>query len=310
MKIIELSKRDATAVNEQTAVALGFFDGVHTAHRTLFSTVLKEARARGASSAVLTFSEGGSDGIKGGVKRICTEEEKLAFFEELGIDYAFVLDFVSVKGMSPSQFVDEIMIDTCKSTLAVCGFDFRFGARAVGNSDTLTSLMRERGGDCIVCPAFDIDGEAVSSTLIKSLLAEGNIERANRLLGYPFSISGEVYHGKSLGRELGSPTANIVYPENIVQMKKGVYATRVFLDGEYYSAVTNVGVRPTVDSQAKANLETHIIDYEGDLYGRKIKVEFLSFVREERRFSDVGELKKQILFDIEEVIKWQKSGRS
>ena len=310
MKVIELSKRDATAVNEQTAVALGFFDGVHTAHRTLFSTVLKEARARGASSAVLTFSEGGSDGIKGGVKRICTEEEKFSFFEELGIDYSFVLDFASVKGMSPSQFVDEIMIDTCKSTLAVCGFDFRFGASAIGNSDTLTSLMRERGGDCIVCPAFDIDGEAVSSTLIKSLLSEGNIERANRLLGYPFSISGEVYHGKSLGRELGSPTANIVYPENIVQMKRGVYATRVFLDGEYYAAVTNVGVRPTVDSQAKANLETHIIDYEGDLYGRKIKVEFLSFVREERRFSDVGELKKQILFDIEEVIKWQKSGRS
>jgi riboflavin kinase/FMN adenylyltransferase len=310
LKVIELSKRDATAVNEQTAVALGFFDGVHTAHRTLFSTVLKEARARGVSSAVLTFSEGGSDGIKGGVKRICTEKEKLAFLSELGFDYVFMLDFASVKSMSPSQFVEEIMIDTCKSTLAVCGFDFRFGAKAAGNSETLSSLMNERGGECIVCPAFELDGEAVSSTLIKALIAEGNIERANRLLGYPFSILGEVYHGKKLGRELGSPTANITYPENIVQLKNGVYATRVFLDGEYYASVTNVGVRPTVDSQAKANLETHIINYDGDLYGREIRVEFLSFLRQEKRFSDIKELKKQILFDIEEVIKWQKSGRS
>lgn len=297
-------------MNEQTAVALGFFDGVHTAHRTLFSTVLKEARARGVSSAVLTFSEGGSDGIKGGVKRLCTEDEKLSFFLELGIDYAFVLDFASVRDMTPSRFVNEILIDTCKCSLAVCGFDFRFGAKAMGNSDTLLSLMKERGGDCTVCPAHTVDGEVISSTLIKSLLTEGNIERANRLLGYPFAIFGEVYHGKRLGHMLGSPTANIVYPENIVKLKNGVYATRVLLDGKYYTAVTNVGVRPTVDKEAEANLETHIINYEGDLYGRVIKVEFLSFIREEKRFSNVSELKKQILFDIEEVQKWQKSGQS
>ncbi len=310
MKIITLSKRDATAVNEQTAVALGFFDGVHMAHRTLFTTVLTEARARGVKSAVLTFSEGGSNGIKGGVKRLCTTEEKLSFFEKIGIDYVFILDFASVRDMSPSQFVGEIMIDTCKCSLAVCGFDFRFGAKAAGDADTLLSLMKEKGGDCIVCPAYDIDGEAISSTLIKGLLTEGDVERANRLLGYPFAISGEVYHGKKLGRMLGSPTANIAYPENIVKLKNGVYATKVFLDGKYYTALTNVGVRPTVDNVSEANFETHIIDYEGDLYGKVIKVEFLSFIREEKRFAHVDELKKQILFDIEEVQKWQKSGQN
>ena len=304
MRILDLHTKTATTVSEKTAVALGFFDGVHLGHRYLFLRMAEESEQRGIASAVLTFSEKGSADMKQGARHLCTEEERLSHFAEIGIDYAVLLDFEAVKNMSPEEFVSEILIEVCHAQTAVCGYNFRFGKGASGDTETLTSLMKQNGAECIVCPPFVYEGEPVSATKIRKCIADGDMESARLLLGRPFSLSAEVCHGKKLGHVIGFPTANQKIPANIVDIKCGVYVTRVFLDGECYYSVTNVGVRPTVDTDGGMNCETHILNFDGDLYGRTVKVEFLSFVRDEVRFSSIEELKKQINKDIEEVKKF------
>lgn len=310
MRILDLHTKKATAVLKKTAVALGFFDGVHLGHRSLFLSAANESKRRNIASAVLTFSEEGSTNMKHGARHICTEEERLEQFSLLGMDYAILLDFEAVKNMRPEDFVSEILLGVCHADVAVCGYNFRFGKDASGDTDTLISLMEHNGAKCIVCPPYLYEGEPVSSTEIRSFIADGDMEKARVLLGRPFSLSGEVYHGKSLGHIIGFPTANQKIPENIVDIRVGTYVSRVFLGGKYYYSVTNVGVRPTVETDGKTNCETYILDYEGDLYGKTIKVEFLSFIRDEMCFSSIDELKKQINKDVEEVKKWQNVGQS
>ncbi len=310
MRILNLQSREATTVTEHTVVALGFFDGVHLGHRELLSLAVSEAKSRGLSSAVLTFSESGGTGLKNGAMRLSSEREKLELFRELGIDYAVILDFQSVKNMSPEEFVRHIVVGVCNARLSVCGYNFRFGRGAAGDADTLVSLMNKENAECIVYPAFNINGSPVSSTAIRRCVEIGDVKKARELLGRPFSVTGEVYHGKGLGHTLGSPTANQYIDDNIVKIKNGVYVTRAYIDGEHYYSVTNVGVRPTVDSDGRVNCETHIMGYNGDLYGREVTVEFLDFIREEMRFSSVDELKKQIYKDMKEAEKWQNSGRN
>lgn len=310
MRILDLHTKKATTVLKKTAVALGFFDGVHLGHRSLFLSAANESERRNIASAVLTFSEEGSTKMKHGARHLCTEEERLEQFSLLGMDYAILLDFETVKNMSPEEFVSEILLGVCCAEVAVCGYNFRFGKEAAGDTDTLVSLMKQNGAECIVCPPYLYKGEPVSSTEIRSFIAKGDMESARILLGRPFSLSAEVCHGKSLGRIIGFPTANQKIPENIVDIRSGSYVTRVMLDGKYYYSVTNVGVRPTVDTDGNMNCETHILDYDGDLYGRTIKVEFLSFIRDEKRFSSIEELKNQINNDIKEVRKWQNVGQS
>ena len=310
MIILDLNAKNATTVPQKTAVALGFFDGVHLGHRSLFLRTAEESEQRNIASAVLTFSEKGSTNMKQGARHLCTEEERLSQFSELGMDYAVLLDFEAVKNMSPEKFVSGIVLGVCHADVAVCGYNFRFGKDASGDTDTLVALMKRVGGDCIVCPPYIHKGEPVSSTEIRSCIADGDMENARLLLGRPFSLSAEVCHGKSLGHSIGIPTANQRMPDNIVDIRSGSYVTRIFIDGKYYYSVTNVGVRPTVDTDGSVNCETHILDYDGDLYGRVIRVEFLSFIRDEARFPSVDELKKQIYKDIEEVRKWQNVGQS
>lgn len=310
MRILDLRTKKATTVFDKTAVALGFFDGVHIGHRSLLLTTAKESEKRNISSLVLTFSERGSANMKQGARHLCTEEERLEHFAELGMDYALLLDFESVKNMSPQEFVSEILIGVCHSELAVCGYNFRFGKGASGNTDTLISLMDQNGEECIVCPPYTYGGEPVSSTRIRKCVSDGDMASAMRLLGRPFSISAPICHGKGLGHGIGIPTANQRISDNTVDIRNGVYATRIFIDGKYYYSLTNVGVRPTVDTDGSRNCETHILNYNEDLYGKSVKVEFLSFIRDEMRFSSLEELKNQIYKDIDEVKKWQKDGQS
>ncbi len=304
MKIIDLYTGLATAVTEDTVVALGFFDGVHAGHRELLLRTVKEAEKRGLLALVLTFSEEGSAMLKGNKKRIFTEEQRLSAFKEIGVRYALLLNFMRVKDMTKEDFVSEIVIGECNARVAVCGFNFRYGRGAEGNAQTLSDGMARLGRECIVCEPYTYGQLPISSTRIKDAVEKGDMQSAHEMLGHNFYIEGEVYHGKALARSLGVPTANFVYPQSFIIARHGVYATVVELDGVRYNAVTNIGIRPTVDDGEFVNCETHIIDYEGDLYGKSIRVELCRFLREECRFDSIDDLKAQIEKDRKEAVKW------
>ena len=303
MKIIDFHT-NATAVAENTVVALGFFDGVHAGHRHLLKTAIEEAKKRGLASLVLTFSEEGSAGLKSDSKRIFSEKTRLDVFEELGVEYAVLLKYEKVKEMSHTEFVRDVIVGFCRAELAVCGFNFRYGEGALGNAQTLYAQMSEFGFDCIVEEPYLYEGAPISSSRIRECVANGDIKRASDMLGECFSVTSEILHGKALGRVLGIPTANQSFPPNMALPRFGVYATRVRIDGKMYNAVTNIGMRPTVDDGEFVNCESHIIDYDGDLYGKVIRIDFYEMIREEKKFSSLDELRTQIEKDRKEAEQW------
>ncbi len=307
MRILDLNTATATTVTENTVVALGFFDGVHIGHRYLLKTAVEEAKSRGISALALTFSEEGSELMKSPRARLCSEEERIAAFEELGVRYVALLNFNEIKNTAPEDFVRDIIIGECHADAAVCGFNFRYGKSAAGNADTLSRQMKDNGRATVICEPYLYDGESVSSSRIRECIAAGDMERANKMLGGCFSVTAEVSHGKELGRMLGMPTANQAFPENKVIPRFGVYATRVTVDGKKYNAVTNIGIRPTVDDGEFVNCESHIIDYTGDLYGKVLRIELCRFIREEKKFPSVDALKSQIEKDRKEAIQWLKT---
>lgn len=304
MKILDFNTATATTVTQSTVVALGFFDGVHIGHRHLLKTAVEEAKTKGISALALTFSEEGGERLKSPRERLCSEDERISAFKSLGIRYVALLNFDEVKSMSAEDFVRDIVIGECRADTAVCGYNFRYGNCARGNAQTLSSQMGERGLFTVICEPYLMDGEAVSSSRIRECITAGDMQSAKEMLGEWFSVTAEVCHGKELGRMLGMPTANQSFPENRVIPRFGVYATRVTLDGKKYNAVTNVGMRPTVDDGEFVNCETHIIDYMGNLYGKMIKIEFCRFIREEKKFPSVDALKSQIENDRKEALQW------
>lgn len=304
MKIIDLYTGHATAVTDDTVVALGFFDGVHTGHAALLSRTVEEAKKRGLSALVLTFSERGSAELKSKSKRIFSEEQRLNAFREYGIRYAALLDFSHVRDMSGDDFVSDVVVSECRAKAAVCGFNFRYGKGAAGTAQTLANKMALLGRECIVCEPYKYGDAPVSASRIREAVEAGDMQSARAMLGHCFFMEAEVTHGKALGRTLGLPTANQKLPAHYVRPKNGVYVTRVNIDGQSYNAVTNVGVRPTVDDGEFVNCESHIIGYDGDLYGKSLRVEFCSFLRAEKKFDCVDELKAQIEKDRKEAEKW------
>lgn len=292
-------------------MALGFFDGVHIAHRDLLAAAKEAARERNLPFGIFTFASNG--GIKINADRLYNDEEKAAIFESLGADFTVFADFRAISGSSPEEFVSKILCHDLNCGLCVAGFNFRFGKNAAGNSSNLKELMQSEGGDALICDEITDNGATVSATLIRQHISEGNIEEANRLLGSPYYIEGRVLHGRADGRKLGFPTANILIEEGKIIPKMGVYRSAVTFDGQLYSAVTNIGVCPTFNG-SKIRLEPHIIDFSGDLYDKNIRVYLLGFIRDERTFSSIDELKEQINIDknttIKEngEIKWQELG--
>ena len=295
MRVIRIDREHTEDVGA-TVVALGFFDGVHRGHRLLLDETVRRARAGGLTSAVFTFTDEGAR-LKPDSIRICTEEERYRLLFEAGIDVIFTSAFSSVSSLSPEAFVSDILLTRCHAAGAVCGFNYRFGACAAGDTDTLRTLM-DGYGEVSVIPPLLYQGLPVSSTRIRAALLEGDIPTVTRLLGRPYILSAPVLHGKALGRTLGIPTINQTFPSGVGIPRHGVYAVTCDIDGETYLGVANVGLRPTVDDDGRVNCETHIVSFEGDLYGRCIKTTFLSFLRPEIKFSSVEELSAQIQKDI------------
>ena len=276
-------------------LALGFFDGVHIAHRDLIETARCEAKSRGLAFGVFTF---GSDGnIKSRAARLYGDDDKAEIFASLGADFTVIADFGGIAGLSGEDFVKKVLVDELNCRVCVAGFNFRFGHKASSGEGELRQYMAEAGGEAII--REEITGEdhvTLSASLIRDHILNGEIRVANKILGAPYYIKGRVSHGRKVGRGLGFPTANIPIREGRIIPKAGVYSSAVVIEGKIYKAVTNVGSCPTF-GEHEIHLESFIIDFSGDLYDREIRVYLLDFLRPERAFASIDELKAQIEYD-------------
>ena len=281
---------------DETVVALGNFDGVHLGHQEIIRRTVESARAAGLASAVFTFSNHTSTVLPGmePVKNILYEEEKIKIIEEFGIDYMIDIPFTEeILSMSPESFIKDILVDILHIREAYCGFNYSFGHKARGTPAVLMEQGLEYGFGIHVQEPYMIDDKVVSSTWIRQLISEGRMEEAARLMGRMYAIAGEVIVGNRLGRTIGFPTCNLIVDETMITPPNGVYISMCTCKGNRYHAVTNVGNKPTIGSYAK-NIETHIFDFDDDVYGERIRVEFIRHTRAERKFGSVEELKEQI----------------
>lgn len=282
-------------------IALGFFDGVHIAHGALLRRVGERARERNAISAALTFDRLPKHGET--VLLLNTPEERRQIMAELyGIEEVEMLRFDRTMMEMPwEQFVTDVLVAQFHAAHVVAGHDYRFGHKGQGDADKLRDLCAELGIGCDIIGRVELDGITVSSTHIRSLLRQGEMEEAMRYLGHPHLMSGQVIHGKKLGRIIGIPTANLVVGEGILTPAFGVYATRVRIGDRVYMAVTNVGVRPTVDDGTAVTVEPWILDFDGNLYGQTIQVEFYQRLRGERKFPSLDALREEICRNAEQT---------
>ena len=296
-------------MNQQNGrvIALGFFDGVHAGHRSLIEMAKLRAEEKNLTPAVMSFDLHPSALLSGrSVPLINSIEDRLEILSRVyGIQDVILAHFDETMMHMPwDVFIEDYLVKQNGAKHLVCGYDFHFGDKGEGNPERLKEKCAALGIGCDVLPCLTMDGMTVSSTLIRGLLESGGTEAACRYLSHPHCISGEVVHGKQLGRTIGIPTANLLIPDGVLTPAFGVYATRVYLpDGTVRAAVTNVGVRPTVEDSEKVTVEPWILDYEGDLYGRRIRVDFYKYLRGEKKFPGLEALQEEILRNAEETRK-------
>ena len=283
-------------------IALGFFDGVHIGHGELLKRTKQRAAELHAMPSVLSFDVHPDTLVFG--KEVPLINSAIGREEIIrrcyGIENVVFIHFNRrVMQMDWRDFLEDLIRD-----LEIChivvGHDFCFGYRGQGTAARLKEYCAEHGLGCDVIPPVMLDGQIVSSTHIRELIAAGEIEEANRWLGHPHTLADTVHSGYHLGRKLGTPTINMFFPHGVIVPRLGVYASKVYLEnGQSYIAVTNVGVRPTVSQDDRVSVESHLLDYSGNLYGRQARVEFYAFLREEIKFSDYAALSDQIHRDAE-----------
>jgi len=273
--------------------ALGFFDGVHLGHQALLRQCCRLAAERDAIPGAITFDRHPQSlFLPTPPVLLSTGEDRRRLLEHYGIRQVYTLPVVpETMGQSWENFIEHLL--NLGAVGFVCGDDFRFGHRGRGNAEILRAYCRERELPCVIVPEQNLNGKRISSTLIRSRIEAGDMESATRYLGHPHILTGKVVHGHQLGRKLGFPTANLLLPETVAVPKFGVYACRAVIDGKSYPAVTNVGTRPTV-SGTGITVEPWILDFEGDLYDREIRLEFCYFLRPEMKFPDLESLRQEI----------------
>lgn len=285
---------------EETVTALGNFDGIHKGHQALIDEAVNTAKEMGLKSAVFTFSNHPRNVLAGDcvVKNVIYADEKMRLLEKAGIDYLFSVDFDKyIMSRTPEEFVDEILVRKFRMKAAVCGFNFTYGYKAAGTSESLTEYAGSKGIEVHVIDPVKVGGEIVSSTLIRRLVEEGRMEKVRDMMGRPYMIRGEIVHGNKLGGPvLGFPTCNTTLDKNMVAPLKGAYVTKCVIGSAEYASMTNVGTKPTIGDY-QTNVETHIFDFDKDVYGRQIEVYFLSLIRPEQKFASLDELIAQLVRD-------------
>ena len=294
---------------ENTAVALGKFDGLHRGHQILIDKI-KRYKAQGLKAVMFTFDFHPAAFLQNKpLELIFTREERVAWAENMGIDYLVEFPFTKeTSGMAAEAFVEEVLVKSCGAKIIVCGDDFHFGYQRRGSVDMLRNLEQEFGFKTDVCVKLQIEApvyeggaftgryelQDVSSTLVREAIRRGDMQFAAKMLGAPFSVCGEVVHGKQLGRTLGMPTANVMPPMHKIMPPNGVYSSRTIVGANVYHSVTNIGHNPTVGDNISKRMETYVYDFDGSLYGQEIEVQLFRFERPEMKFNGLDELKNQI----------------
>ena len=274
----------------KTALALGTFDGVHIAHRFVLDL------PQGYKKTAVTFIKPPKMYISKKTELLMTFSKKKKTLEGMGFTEVVALDFEEIKDLEPLDFLN-FLYENYNPAIISCGFNYRFGKNGAGDTILLQEFCNKKGISLKICNAVKKDEEVISSTLIRNLLKQGEIQKANALLKNPFSFECEVLKGNQRGRTIGFPTINQKYPEDLVLVKFGVYKTYVIVDGKTYTGITNIGFRPTFESEYVIS-ETFIKDFSGDLYGKLVEIVLVEFIRPEVKFNSLDELKKQIEKDI------------
>lgn len=289
-------------MKQKKIFALGFFDGVHLGHQALLTACCRLAAEQGGLPAAVTFDLSPSAVLQAQQPNmLTTARDRELLLRQYGMEEVYLFPANAATLSMPWQAFLEDLIQEGAAGF-VCGEDYRFGAGGGGTAEKLAAFAEERGLPCIIVEEQTMDGEKISSTRIRALLEAGDVENANRLLGHPHIFTGTVVPGKQLGRTMGIPTANLAFPEELVCPAFGVYACTAHVDGHIYVAVTNIGTRPTVNGQG-VTIEPWILDFDGDLYGKKITLRFHKFLRPERKFDSLEELRAQIQLDAAETYK-------
>ena len=290
--------------DKRTVIALGFFDGVHRGHAELIKMAKQRALEQNADPAVLSFDVSPESVVKGKrvplIGSVKTREDLIRRL--FGVDNFIIFHFDKTTMALPWQDFIDSLIEKYSAVHLVIGHDFHCGYRGEGNPERIAAYCGQRGIGCDVISKIMLGGITVSSSYIREMISAGDIERANYFLGHPFIFAGTVAHGREVGRKLGTPTINLYGDDDsLVLPARGVYATKVLAGGLERPAVTNVGIRPTFGDSDIASVESFILDFQGDLYDQYVQIEFYSFIRPERKFTDAGELRAQIAQDIQKT---------
>lgn len=294
-------------IEEPAVISLGKFDGIHRGHELLLEQLLKQKKEKGYVTVIFTFNIPPRKVLHAQeTKVLTTNEEKMHMFESFGIDYLIECPFTpEVMNMEPEAFI-EMLVKNFSVKCIVTGEDFCFGHNRRGNYRMLQEYAGKWSYEAIILPKIKEEERDISSTFVREEIVSGHIERANKLLGYPYFVSGEVKHGNRIGRTIGFPTINLIPPENKLLPAFGVYITKVLIDGTIYHGVTNVGCKPTIEGQNPVGVETYILDFEQDVYNKTVIVTFMKRLREERKFANLEELLAQMKLDVEAAKKYYK----
>lgn len=284
---------------KNSAVTLGKFDGLHLGHKQLIDLVISY-KTMGFTAVMFSFLLHPSNIFsEKEFELIYTEEEKLVKLKRSGIDVLISYPFTeATRTMEPEVFIHEILIEKLDAKVIVVGNDFRFGLNRRGDLALLKKYAEIYGYEVIACEKTRMKNEIISSSVIRSALREGKMEIVNAMLGQPYSIRGEVTHGRKLGRTIGMPTTNLIPSSNKLLPPCGVYASKTRIDGIYHQGVTNIGYKPTVGEEEYIGVETFIFDYDNDLYGEMIEVELYDYIRPEMKFGSLEELTQRMSEDI------------
>jgi len=288
-------------IDDHTSATIGNFDGVHMGHKKIISSIKETAERKGLSTCVITFHPHPQKVLKNiDVPLLVPIRERLKLLEKEGVDYTACYTFTEeISRISARDFIKNILVGKLNVRHLIVGPDFSFGNKREGNAELLEEMGKKLHFETGVLEPYVIDGEVVSSSAIREMLQRGDIRKAARFLGYDFYIDGLVTEGEKRGRKIGFPTINLDTDWDILP-KVGVYATRAYVDDDRFDSITNIGFRPTF-GENKLLIETHLFDFNFDIYGKRVRVEFVERIRNEERFESVDALVAQIKKDVEQV---------